>query len=169
MRLPISILPEEIIEKYHLKRLAVGGLVYLEISKGMYGLKQAGLLANQLLQKRLQPFGYHPARHTPCLWLHNTKPTAFSLVVDDFAVKYVTLADVHHLCNALLRSYEITTDWGGTVYSGITLKWDYDKRTCDISIPGYVNNVLNKFQHDNPKTPQHTPSKYVTPVYGAKM
>jgi hypothetical protein len=32
-----------------------------------------------------------------------------------------------------------------------------------------VNNVLNKFQDDNPKTPQHTPSKYITPVYGAKM
>jgi hypothetical protein len=32
-------------------------------------------------------------------------------------------------------------------------------------MPGYVNNVLNKFQHENPKTPQHTTSKYVTPVY----
>jgi hypothetical protein len=27
---------------------------------------------------------------------------------------------------------------------------------------------LNKFQHDAPKHPQHTPSKYVTPIYGAK-
>jgi hypothetical protein len=169
MRLPISILPDEIIEKYHLKRLAVDGWVYLEIQKGMYGFKQAGILANQLLKKRLTPFGYHPARHTSGLWLHNKKTTEFSLVVDDFAVKYVTLADVHHLRNALLHNYEITTDWGGTVYSGITLKWDYDKHTCDISIPGYVNNVFNKFQHDNPKTPQHTLSKYVSPVSGAKM
>jgi hypothetical protein len=136
----------------------------------MYGLKQAGILTNQLLKKRLKPFGYHPARHTLGLWLHTTKPTAFSLVVDDFAVKYVTDADAHHLRNVLLRNYEITTDWGGTVYSGITLKWDYDKHTCDISMPRYVNNVLNKLiLHDNPKTPHHTPSKYVTPVYGAKM
>jgi hypothetical protein len=97
------------------------------------------------------------------------RQAAFSLVVDNFAVKYVTLADAHHLRNALLHNYEITTDWGGTVYSGITLKWDYHKRTCNISMPGYVNTVLNKFQHDNPKTPPHTPSKYVTPVYGAKM
>jgi hypothetical protein len=85
--------------------------------------------------------------------------------VDDFAVKYVGEDDTHHLRNALLRNYEITTYWGGKVYSGITLKWDYEKRTCDISMTGYVNNVLNKFQHDSPKTPQHTPSKYVTPVY----
>jgi hypothetical protein len=169
MRLPISILPLDIIEKYRLTHLVVNGWVYLEIRKGMYSLKQAGLLANRLLQKRLKPFGYNPERHTPGLWLHNRKPTAFSLVVDDFAAKYVTESDAHHLRNALLRHYEITTDWGGTVYSGITLDWDYNKRTCDISIPGYITNVLNKFQHDTPKTPQHTPSRYVTPVYGAKM
>jgi hypothetical protein len=50
----------------------------------------------------------------------------------------------------------------------MTLKWDYNKRTCDISMPGYLSNVLSKFQHDSPKHPQHTPSRYVTPVYGAK-
>jgi hypothetical protein len=50
----------------------------------------------------------------------------------------------------------------------MTLKWDYDKRTCDISMPGYVSNILRKFQHDSPKHPQHTPSRCVTPVYGAK-
>jgi hypothetical protein len=169
MWLPISILSLDIVEKYDLTRLAVNGWFYLEIRKGMYGLKQAGLLANQLLQKRLKPFGYYPARHTPGLWLHNTKLTAFSLVVDDFALKYVTKADAHHLRDALLRHYEITTDWGGTVYSGITLYWDYNKLTCDISMPGYIINVLNKFQHDTPTTTQHTPSRYITPVYGAKM
>jgi hypothetical protein len=34
-------------------------------------------------------------------------------------------------------------------------------------MPGYVSNVLSKFQHDAPNHPQHTPSRYVTPVYGA--
>jgi hypothetical protein len=54
------------------------------------------------------------------------------------------------------------------VYSGMTLKWDYIKRICNISMPGYVSNILRKFQHDSPKHPQHTPSRYVTPIYGAK-
>jgi hypothetical protein len=133
----------------------------------MYGLKQAGLLANQLLQTRLAPFGYYPARHTPGLWLHKTRPISFALVVDDFAVKYVGKQHADHLRNALLKTYELTMDWAGTVYSGMTLKWDYKHRTCDISMPGYVSNVLIKFQHDTPKHPQHTPSRYVTPVYGA--
>jgi hypothetical protein len=54
MRLPIAILPLNIHEKYNLTHLSVKGWVYLEIRKGMYGLKQAGLLANQLLQRRLK-------------------------------------------------------------------------------------------------------------------
>jgi hypothetical protein len=102
----------------------------------MYGLKQAVLLANQLLQTRLAPFGYYPARHTPGLWLHHTRSIAFTLVVEDFAVKYVGKQHADHLRNALLKTYELTTDWAGTVYSGITLKWDYDNRTCDIYMPG---------------------------------
>jgi hypothetical protein len=168
MRLLLSLFPEEIVDKYNLKALAVNGWVFVEIRKGMYGLNQAGLLANQLLQKRLAPFGNYPARHTPGLWLHETRPIAFSLIVDDFAVKYVGKHHADHLRNALLQSYELITDWEGKVYSGMSLKWDYKNRTCDIFMLGYVSNVLSKFQHESPKHPQHTPSRYVTPVYGAK-
>jgi hypothetical protein len=35
-------------------------------------------------------------------------------------------------------------------------------------MPGYTANVLSKFQHDNPKHPQNTPSRYVTPIFGTK-
>jgi hypothetical protein len=158
MKMLLSRFPEEIIQKYNLNPLAVDGWVNIKILKDMYGLKQAGLLANQLIQTLLAPFGYHPARHTPGLWLHKTRPISFTLIVDDFAVKYVGKQHAEHLRNALLRTYELTTDWTETLYSGMTLKWDYDKRTCNISMPGYVSNVLSKFQHDPPKHPHHTPS-----------
>jgi hypothetical protein len=80
----LSRFPEEIVETYNLKDLAVDGWVYIEIRKGMYGLKQAGFLANQLLKKRLAPFGYYPARHISGIWLHKSRPLAFSLIVDNF-------------------------------------------------------------------------------------
>jgi hypothetical protein len=144
------------VSKYNLTALAVDGWVYIEIRKGMLVFKQAGLLANQLLQNRLLQFCNYPARHTLGLWLYKTRPIAFSLIVDDFAE------------GAFLRSYELTTDWEGKVYYVMSLKWDYKDRTCDIYMPGYVANVLSKFQHDTPNQPQHTPSGYVTPVYGAK-
>jgi hypothetical protein len=88
--------------------------------------------------------------------------------VDDFAVKYVGKQHADHLRNALLKTYELTTDWAAKLYSGMSLTWDYKNRTCDISMPGYASNVLSKFLHDAHKHPQHTASKYVTPVYGAK-
>jgi hypothetical protein len=67
MRMLLSRFLEEIVSKYNLTALAVNSWVYIEIRKVMYGLKQSGLLANQLLQKRLAPFGYYPVCHTPDL------------------------------------------------------------------------------------------------------
>jgi hypothetical protein len=87
MKMLLSRFPEEIIQKYNLNALSVDSWVYIEIRKGMYGLKQGGLLTNKLLQTRLAPFVYYPARHTPGLWLHKTRPISFALVVNDFAVK----------------------------------------------------------------------------------
>jgi hypothetical protein len=43
----LSRFPQGIVQKNNLNALAVDGWVYIEIRKGMYGLKQAGLLANQ--------------------------------------------------------------------------------------------------------------------------
>jgi hypothetical protein len=165
MKMLLSHFPEEIIQKYNLNALAVDGWVYIEIRKVMYGLKQAGLLADQLLQTCLAPFGYYPALHTPGLWLHKTRPISFTLIVDDFAVKYVGKQHAEHLRNALLRTYELTTDWTATVYSGMTFKWDYKNRTCDISMPGYVSNVLTSFNMTPPSIhniPHHGMSRWST-------
>jgi hypothetical protein len=101
MKMLLSRFPKEIVDKYNLGALAVHGWVHIEIRKGMYGLKQAGLLVNQLLQTRLAPFRYYPARHTPGLCLHKTRPIAFSLIVDDFTIKYVGKQHADHLRNAL--------------------------------------------------------------------
>ena len=64
IRLHISILPDEIINKYRLRQIMdEGSWVYLEIKKRMYGLKQAGRLANERLQANLKMYGYYPSQH----------------------------------------------------------------------------------------------------------
>ena len=68
----------------------------MRTEKGMYGLKQAGIIANQELVKHMAPFGYHPVKHTPGLWVHNSKKTLFSLVVDNFCVQYCSTEDTDH-------------------------------------------------------------------------
>jgi hypothetical protein len=101
MRLPIASVPQEIIDEYNLAHLVYKGFVYIEICKGMYGLPQAGILANQLLTKRLEPHGYYQCRHTPGLWRHKWRPILFSLVVDDFGIKYVGREHVKHLIDVI--------------------------------------------------------------------
>ena len=85
MRIPLKIIPREIIDAYNLDTLVDNqGWIYMRIKKGMYLLKQAGIIANQELVKHMAPFGYHPVEHTPELWVHYIRKTIFSLVVDDF-------------------------------------------------------------------------------------
>jgi hypothetical protein len=64
MVINFSSLPQEMIDKYDFIRLAQDGKVYIEIQKGMYGLPQAGILANELLQSNLAKDGYRPTPHT---------------------------------------------------------------------------------------------------------
>ena len=61
---------ESVVEYYKLKDIAKDGWVYVEVSKGMYGLPQAGILAQKLLEKRLNAAGYHQSQYTPGLWTH---------------------------------------------------------------------------------------------------
>ena len=82
----IKDIPPDIVKKFNLNEIAINGKVYVEILKGMYGLSQAGILANELLLNNLAKFGYYQCKHTPGLWKHKTRPIVFVLVVDDFGV-----------------------------------------------------------------------------------
>ena len=113
----------------------------------MYGLPQSGLLANKLLEKRLNRHKYHQSKLVPGLWKHDTRPIQFTLVVDDFGVKYVGEEHALHLKSVLEEHYKVTTDWTGDRYIGITLDWDYEKRQVHLSMGGYVAKALKQFQH----------------------
>ena len=59
IRIIIKDTPDKIINKYKLRDIAdKNGSVYIEANRGMYGLPQAGLLANNFLGKRLNKRGY---------------------------------------------------------------------------------------------------------------
>jgi hypothetical protein len=168
MRIAIALIPQEIIDQYNLMDLAVDGYVYIEIRKGMYGLPQAGIIANQKLTKHLAKYGYRPTKHTPGLWKHDQRPVTFSLVVDDFGIKYVGEHNAQHLLDAISDLYKSTVDWKGQLYCGISLKWDYDQRTVELSMPGYVKAALHKFQHPAPTVPQHSPYPWNQPQHNTK-
>jgi hypothetical protein len=116
MVINLSSLPQETIDKYDLIELAQDRKVYIEIQKGMYGLPQADILTNELLQRNLAKDGYRPTPHTHGIWRHDTRPISFSLVVDDFGVKYVGREHAEHLMECIKKNYNISSDWNGSAY-----------------------------------------------------
>ena len=169
MKMPINLFPPWIVDQYDLSRKVVGGFIYLQMRKAVWGLPQAGILANKLLRKRLAPHGYYECTHTPGLWKHKSRPITFTLVVDDFGVKYTRKEDVDHLIAAIKSKYKkLSEDWSGDLYCGIKLNWDYDARTLDVSMPGYVQKQLQRYKHALPSKPQHCPFSPQPKQYGSE-
>ena len=65
VRIPTHLLPPAIIALYKLETKIHNGYVYAKVRKGMYGLPQAGKLANDRLRTFLAPYGYVPCPVTP--------------------------------------------------------------------------------------------------------
>jgi hypothetical protein len=66
------------------------------------------------------------------------------------------------------KKYNISSDWNGRAYCGLTLDWDYTNRTVDLSMPGYIKAALHKYQHAAPARPEHAPHTWNPPIYGTK-
>ena len=124
MTIPLTYFPTWIVKQYDLSLHALNGKIHLELRCAVWGLPQAGILANKRLRRKLAPFGYNEYANTPGLWYHKTRPISFTLVVNDFGVKYVNKANVEHLMTSLQSTYKLTADWTGDLYCGITLGWD---------------------------------------------
>jgi hypothetical protein len=167
MKMPIGLFPPWTIKRYDLLNKVVKGYVYLQMQKGVWGLPQAGILANKLLRKRLAPHGYFECSHTPGLWKHSTRPISFTLVVDDFGIKYKCQEDVDHLIAALKTKYNLTKNWVGNLYCSIKLSWGYVNGTLDISMPGYIIKQLQRYKHASPIRPQHCPYYPQPKQYGS--
>ena len=71
---------------------------------------QAGLIAQQLLDKLLNKKGYKQRNITPGFWTNYWRPIWFSLCVDDFGVKYVGKQHADNLMKVLREHYKISSD-----------------------------------------------------------
>jgi hypothetical protein len=158
----------EIIAEFDLLTIAIKGKVLVKISKGIYGLPQSGKLAKDQLIKNLKEHGFTECEHTTCLFVHPTRDIKFTLVVDDFGVKYSDKKDVEFLISILKPAYNLHIDWSGSKYLGITLDWDYTSAICNVSLslPGYVSKGLQALDFVSSTKPVHSPGGVVRPQYG---
>ena len=159
MRIHYKHFPDDIKQHYNIDNLrANDDYVYVRIKRGMYGLKQAAILAFEYLVSNLSQYGYHPLPHTLSVWKHESRPISFCLCVDDFRIKYFRKEDANHLLlTSLQNHYTVTTDWSGQNFCGLTLDWHYDQQYVDISMPKYIKSLLTKLQFSPQKHPQYSP------------
>ena len=121
MKVQYKHIPEDIRLQYNLQeKLTADNCIYIKIKKGMYGLKQAAILAYTQLKKQLLPHGYTPVEGTVGIWKHATRRTRFCLCVDDFGIKYYSQSDADHSLCAIGQTYKYTTDWEGNNYCGLS-------------------------------------------------
>ena len=83
--------------------------------------------------------------HTQVLWRNKWLPILFYFVVYYFFVKYVGKEHVNNLITAIREFYPVSEDCNGSLYFGITLKWNYQKCKVDFSMPGYVEAALHMY------------------------
>ena len=87
--------------------------------------------------------------------MHKTRNRAFLLIVDDFGVKYIKREDAENLSKTLQDRYPMKEDSDPEFYLGVTLDFDYDKRTYKLLMPGYVKQALVKFYNEFNKQQTH--------------
>ena len=81
----------------------------------------AGKISNDKLKLHLDNFLYDPVPITTGIWRHQTCPIKFSLVVNDFEIKYERQEDITNLLDSLKTIYKISEDWDGKLYRGFNL------------------------------------------------
>jgi hypothetical protein len=161
MKVHINQIPPASQAKYVKKGLVRDNSVLAEISKGIYGLTQAGLLAQEQLFEHLVSHDFMPiSPENPCLLKHKTRDILFCLVVDDFGVKYQNKDDVQLLIDILNMKYKVKTDWSGSAYVGFKIDHDQMKGIVTLSMPKYIKEAVKRFNIDtsitinNPLTSQ---------------
>ena len=164
MRIPVKFLSAAILDKHNLRPFINDGAVIFEVVKSLYGLPHAGKISQDELIRHLATHGYHQTT-TPCLFRHDTNGIAFTLVVDDFGIKFRERAAAQHLIDTLLLRYQITIKFDATKYLGLTLRFNRSERYVGLSIPGYVPKTLQRFPP--PAHGANSPSIYIPPQIGA--
>ena len=169
VKMKLSDFPETVIAHYNLSEKATpDGFVYFAIKRGIYGLPQSEILAQTLLETRLNAHLYHHRKTTPGLWTHEWRPICFTLVVENFGVNYFGKEHADHLIKFIKEHYDIIEDWEGKRYLGITFYWNYDTSSIQLSMPNYIPDALKRFKHEKPKIWQVSTHQNTVPNYGTK-
>ena len=91
-----NLIPQRIIDHYKLDIIVDNGFVYAKID----------------LVKHRNKHDYVQAEHTDGLFVHKIRDVYFTLVVDNFGIKYTNKQDVDHLIFIMRSKYKFKVNFG---------------------------------------------------------
>jgi hypothetical protein len=101
-RMKLELFPQDIIKEYGLHdKVDADDTVFCKVQQGMYHLPQTDIIAQDLLTKQLHKAGYQQSKVTPRYWCHDLRPISFTLVIDNFGMKYINKTNVNYLTSVL--------------------------------------------------------------------
>ena len=74
-----------------------------------------------------------------------------------------------YVIKRIKENYDITEDWEGKRYLGLTFDWNYDTHSVHLSMPNYIPDALKRFKREKPKIWQGSHHQHTVPNYGAKQ
>jgi hypothetical protein len=167
MAVPINEIPPEIVKAYGLEKYASKGKVYFIVYMSMYGHPAAGLLANRLFWKTIEPAGYYEDPNVPCLIQSKTNTIQGALVVDDITAKYSNPDEVLHLVAAIEKVWKVKINWAADRFCGLDLKWDYNpiNPSLEFGNDRVVDDYFKRFLPDKILKGAETPGIYNNPKF----
>ena len=161
IRIPLAKLSDTFRAKYNLDPFIHSNSVVFEVTGNMPGHPAAGRLAKSELVSVLKRGGYHEHPDVPCLFENPVNKLSFTLLTDDFGIKYTDMAHVDALKDCLTRAgYTFTFDPDGAVYNGMRLQFNYIENKVTLDMPNVIPSALARFCPNGPPRPSRSPSYY---------
>ena len=132
--IPITLIPQFIINAYKLYGLVHGGYIYIGMKWGIYGLPQEKKLqTTSSLNSLIHVVNNQQIIHPSCGDTAGAQSCSLS-PVQNFSVNYVGYQLADRLVTTI-KKYGCSEDYMGGLYCGITLNFEYGQCTMDLSIP----------------------------------
>ena len=126
----------------------------LPLKKGLYGLKQAGMLWHTMIKDNLVKTGYQQNIHDPGLYtlVEEGFESYIIVYVDDILIAGRDVATVIETKRRLQTSFEARDLGEAETYLGINITRDRESRTLKIDQERMIKEIVAKFGQEEAKT-----------------
>lgn len=144
-------IPEGLDTEKESRGLAANSVV-CKLERSLYGVKQASRCCNQKFKEFLDQFEFKCSEADQCIFVgqFDSATVYFALFVDDGLIAAKSKKTIDFIIEKLSDKFEIKV-CDSSVFVGLQIKRDRNKKTLVIHQRAYIEKVLEKFEMNNAK------------------